>query len=83
VPRPKVEPATELTPAQKFQLSLDMFAYGCDLMRERLRREHPGAAAAEVEEMLRRWLRTRPGAEHGDCPGRPGTWPRRGGAPDA
>ena len=81
--RPEVQPATELTPAQKLRLSLDMFAYGCDMMRQNLRRAHPDADDAAIEELLRAWLRTRPGAEHGDGEGRPGTWPRRGGVGDA
>ena len=83
MPRPKVEPATELTPGQKLKMSLDMFAYGCDMMRQNLRRKHPAAGDEEIEELLRAWLRTRPGAEHGDGVGRPVNWPRRRGAGDA
>jgi Rv0078B-related antitoxin len=56
--------------AERLRLALDMFGLGEDLMRQKLRREHPGATADEVESMLRAWLQTRPGAEHGDCPGR-------------
>jgi hypothetical protein len=78
VVRPEVEPAAELTPAQKLQLSLDMFAYGCEMMRQNLRRAHPQADDAAIEELLR----TRPGAEHGDAVGRPGHWPRRRDAAD-
>lgn len=48
-----------------------------ELMRARLKLEHPEATQAAVDEMLRDWLRTRPGAEHGDGVGRPGRWPRR------
>lgn len=83
VPRPTVEPATELTPAQKLELSLDLFVYGCDVMRENLRRAHPGAGDDAIEELLRAWLRTRPGAESGDGPGRQAAWPRQRGARDA
>jgi len=83
VPRPTVEPATELTPAQKLELSLDLFAYGCDVMRQNLRRTHPGAGDEAIEELLRAWLRTRPGAEHGDGVGRQAKWPRRRGADHA
>ena len=75
----KVEPATELTPAQKLAMALDMFEYGCAVMRENLRRAHPTADDARIEALLRDWLRTRPGAEFGDCVGRPVAWPRRGG----
>jgi hypothetical protein len=51
-------------------------------MRQNLRRAHPAVDAAAIEELLLAWLRTRPGAEHGDAVGRPGTWPRKGGAAD-
>jgi hypothetical protein len=78
VSRLAVEAATELTPSQKLDLSLDMFAYGCDMMRQSLRRLHPGADDAAIGELLRAWLRDRPGAEHGDGVGRPGSWPRPG-----
>ncbi|HEX5053303.1 MAG TPA: hypothetical protein VFZ65_16120 [Planctomycetota bacterium] len=83
MPRPKVEPPTELTPGQKLLLSLDMFAYGCDMMRQNLRRSHPAADDAAIEGLLRDWLRARPGAEHGDGVGRPVSWPGRRGADDA
>jgi Rv0078B-related antitoxin len=82
VSKPKVEPETERSPGQKFALALDMFRYGCEMMRQNLRRAHPDADAAAIEELLRAWLRTRPGAEHGDGVGRPGTWPRTRGAGD-
>ena len=59
-----------------------MFDYGCDLMRQNLRRAHPGADDGAIEELLRAWLRTRPGAEHGDGVGRPVPWPRRRDALD-
>ena len=45
---------------------LDMFDFGVDLMRERLRREHPSADDGAIEQLLTTWLHTRPGAEHGD-----------------
>jgi hypothetical protein len=80
VPNLKVESATELTPAQKLAASLDLFEYGCAMMRENLRRAHPGADDARIDALLIAWLRTRPGAEHGDGVGRPGTWPRGGGS---
>jgi hypothetical protein len=59
-----------LKTAERLRLALDMFGLGEDLMRQKLRREHPGASTEEVDRMLRAWLQTRPGAEHGDCPGR-------------
>jgi len=63
--------------ARRLRLALDMFATGEGLMRQRLRREHSGAPPKEIEARLAAWLHTRPGAELGDAPGRPATWPRR------
>jgi hypothetical protein len=39
-------------------------------MRQSLRRNHPEADDQEIDRRLSAWLRERPGAEHGDCPGR-------------
>jgi hypothetical protein len=55
---------------QRLRLALSLFDDGVELMRQNLRRRHPGASEAEIFEALGAWLRTRPGAEHGDCPGR-------------
>ena len=54
-----------------FRLTLDLFDSGVQLMRQNLRRRNPQADRQEIERQLRAWLRERPGAEHGDCPGRP------------
>ena len=81
--RPKCEPATELTPGQKLKLSLDMFVFGCDVMRQNLRRTHAAADDLAIEALLQDWLRTRPGAKHGDGVGVPVAWPRMRGASDA
>jgi hypothetical protein len=56
-----------LRPEQKLRLALDLFGSGVELMRQRLRREHPELALPEIAE----WVSTRPGAEHGDAEGRP------------
>jgi hypothetical protein len=55
---------------QRFKAALDLFETGVDLMRQNLRRRHPEASDAEIERLLGRWLRERPGAESGDCTGR-------------
>jgi hypothetical protein len=68
-----------LTPGQKLKMSLDMFAYGCDMMRQSLRRSHPTADDEVIEELLRAWLHTRPAPEHGDGVRRSVTWPRKRG----
>jgi hypothetical protein len=70
--------AEPLTLAAKLRLALDLHAAGVALMRQNLRRRHPGAPDVEIERLLVAWLRTRPGAEHGDCVGRPRALPERG-----
>jgi hypothetical protein len=55
---------------RRLRLALDLFEAGLDLERQRLRREEPLLCAADIESRLKTWLRTRPGAEDGDCPGR-------------
>lgn len=57
--------------ADAFRTTLDLFETGVDLMRQNLRRSHPEASEEEIERLLRDWLRARPGAEFGDCLGRP------------
>jgi len=56
---------------KRLRLALDLFAAGEQLMKANLRRRHPGASDADIEAKLRAWLAHRPGAEHGDSPGRP------------
>jgi hypothetical protein len=63
-------PSTRSTLADAFRTTLDLFEAGLDLMRQNLRRTHPGTTEEEVERLLGQWLRERPGAESGDCTGR-------------
>ncbi len=63
--------------AARLRTALDMFEVGVELMRQKLRREHPGLAEVEIEARIRAWLSERPGAEFGDSVGRPVSWPRR------
>ena len=65
--------------AARLRMALDLFETGVEMMRQKLRRDHPGLADHEVEARLGSWLRERPGAEFGDAVGRPATWPRRSG----
>jgi hypothetical protein len=58
-------------PAHPFREVLDLYQTGLDLMRQNLQRSHPAAASGEIERLLHQWLLERPGAESGDCPGRP------------
>ena len=64
-------PPTATSIADAFRTTLDLFDTGLDLMRQNLRRSHPEAGDEEIERLLREWLLDRPGAEAGDCPGRP------------
>jgi hypothetical protein len=54
-----------------FRMALDLFQTGVDLMRQNFRRAHAEVADAEIERLLGAWLQERPGAEYGDCLGRP------------
>lgn len=56
--------------ARTFRVTLDLFDGGVQLMRQNLRRSNPDADEQEITRRLSTWLRERPGAEHGDCPGR-------------
>ncbi|HZL99236.1 MAG TPA: hypothetical protein VFD43_03200 [Planctomycetota bacterium] len=67
-----------LTPAQRMRLTCELFEAGVQLMRQNLRRSHPGASEPEIEALLAAWMRTRPGAEFGDAVGRPRPAPAGG-----
>jgi len=56
--------------AQRLQTALEMFDLGESIMRQNLRRADPGASEQDIEARLHEWLLERPGAEHGDAPGR-------------
>lgn len=60
--------------AVRLRLAFDLFEAGVAMERLRLRRNHPGLSDAEVEELLRRWLRRE--GEPGDASGRVVPWPR-------
>jgi hypothetical protein len=61
----------DMSPAEKLRAALELHEVGVALMRQNLRRRNPDASTADIEELLSGWLRTRPGAEHGDAVGRP------------
>lgn len=61
------------TPASRLRLALDLFDLGEQMMRARLAREHPEWTGTHVQAAVEEWLRQRPGAQYGDCPGRPVT----------
>lgn len=55
----------------RFRATLELYEVGENILRQRLRRERPGASAEEIDAEIAAWLRRRPGAEHGDHPGPP------------
>lgn len=57
------------TPAERLRTAVELFEVGEQLMRSRLRREHPDWDDDQVQAAIVRWLRERPGAEFGDFPG--------------
>ena len=71
-----VEASSEAA-ARRFRLALDLFEAGVEMMRQTLRREHPGLPESEIEALLVHWLQERPGAEFGDAPGPRVPWPRK------
>ena len=78
MPNESVSAAREKA-AVRLRMALDLFEVGLEMMRQKLRRDHPDLADHEVEARLGSWLRERPGAEFGDAVGRPAAWPRRSG----
>lgn len=73
----KIEATFHETPAQRLRTALDLFEFGTDMMRQKLRRETPNATADEIQTRLVAWLQERPGAEFGDGVGRLAHWPRK------
>ena len=63
--------------ARRLLTALELHDLGLALMKQRLRRENPGASEETLKEMFLAWLHERPGAEFGDAVGRPVPWPRR------
>lgn len=72
----EIDAKSHETPAQRLRTALDLFEFGTDMMRQKLRREAPDATEDEIQARLVAWLQERPGAELGDGVGRPGRWPR-------
>lgn len=60
--------------AVRLRLAFELFEAGVLMERLRLRRNHPELSDAEIEELLRRWLRRE--GEPGDACGTVVRWPR-------
>jgi hypothetical protein len=63
----KMTPTAEV--ARKLRVALDLHGAGVSLMRARLRRLHPGTDESVIEQHLKTWLHSRPGAPWGDTIG--------------
>jgi hypothetical protein len=57
--------------AKRLRIALDMFEFGEQMQRARLRRLHPDATDDDIEAAIASWLMSRPGAPLGDAIGRP------------
>jgi Rv0078B-related antitoxin len=66
-----MEPKRDPAIMARMRMTFDLYETAEAMMRQNLRRRHPGASEAEIERLLVAWLRHRPGAEHGDAVGRP------------
>lgn len=52
-------------------IAFELAEMGARMVETKFRREHPDADDDEVAAHVRAWWLDRPGAPHGDCPGRP------------
>jgi hypothetical protein len=57
--------------ARRLRAVFEMYEFGEQMYRARLRRENPTATEAEIEVRVQAWRMSRPGAPHGDAVG----WP--------
>jgi hypothetical protein len=60
-----------MSPEAKLRLALDMYEFGEQAQRNRLKRLHPDASEQDIEDAVRVWRVSRPGAPMGDAVGRP------------
>jgi len=52
-----MEPVRDPAVFARMRATLDLYQLAEDMMRQNLRRQHPGASAAEIERWLLSWLR--------------------------
>lgn len=65
------EPIRDPKVMSRMKMAFDLYETAEAIMRQNLRRRFPDAQETEIERQLVDWLHRRPGAEHGDGPGRP------------
>ena len=70
---PKMQPRRDPEVLRRMELAFDLYEAAEEMMRQNLRRRAPDASEEQIEQGIREWLGRRPGAEHGDGVGRPGT----------
>jgi len=51
-----MEPVRDPTVLGRMRATLDLYQLAEDMMRQNLRRQHPGASDAEIERRLLSWL---------------------------
>lgn len=56
--------------AKRLLIALDLAESGIQMRRAQLERRYPDESKEEIQERLKAWLLTRPGAEGGDGQGR-------------
>lgn len=50
----QIERYRAMTGEERLKIALDLHEFACNVTREGIRRQHPGATAQEVEGLLRR-----------------------------
>jgi hypothetical protein len=60
---------TDSPAALRMRLALDLYEFGEQLQRSRLRRLHPAATDADIDAAVSAWLVSRPAAPYGDAAG--------------
>jgi hypothetical protein len=55
--------ADEETMRDRLLQAFELFEVGVEMMAANLRRKHPEASPAELEELLAQWLAARPGSQ--------------------
>jgi hypothetical protein len=59
---------------ERMRICFELSEQAIVMKRQSLRRENPDWSDEQVEQALTEWHMHRPGAEHGDGPGRPAPW---------
>jgi len=68
-PAPGYDRDVSSAAADRLRVAFELHDFGVRMYRQRLVRERPDASAEEIDNLVRAWLGTRPGAEHGDSSG--------------